>query len=73
MNNTYQLTTHRVNYACPVERPEPLTWRDWATVAAFWLAGAALFVAGFMVGRYALHWLASVDWAAVLELLGSKQ
>lgn len=73
MNNVFNLHTHRINYACPVERPEPLTWRDWLTVACFWLAGAALFVAGFMGGRYVLNWLASVDWAAVVEMLGSKQ
>ena len=73
MNNVYDITTHRVNYACPVERPEPVTWRDWAAVGAAWLIGACLFVGAFMAARHALNWLGSVDWAAVIQLMGSKQ
>lgn len=47
----YRVTMHRINYACPVERPEPVTWRDWLKVVGFYLAGTcAIAGAGLLVG-----------------------
>ena len=47
----YRVTMHRINYACPVERPEPTTWRDWVKVIGFYIAGAcAIAGAGLLLG-----------------------
>lgn len=52
MNNTFELRTHRVDYACAVVRPEPATWRDWLAVLAAYLLGLVAIACGFMVGAY---------------------
>ena len=42
---------HRVHYACPVERPERVTWRDWLKVVGFYIAGTcAIAGAGLLLG-----------------------
>jgi hypothetical protein len=47
----YTVDTHRINYACPVERPERVTWRDWVKVVGFYVAGTcAIAGAGLLVG-----------------------
>lgn len=47
----YTVDTHRINYACPVERPEPATWKDWLKVVGFYIAGTcAIAGAGLLLG-----------------------
>lgn len=60
MNNVYELRTHRVDYACAVERPEPATWRDWAAVLVAYLIGLAAMACGFVIGAYVVTLVSDV-------------
>lgn len=52
VNTNYTTHTHRVHYACPVQRPARATWRDWVAVVAVYAAGACALTGLFMGAGY---------------------